>query len=312
MRILITGGSGFIGSHLSDELIKYDHEITLIVRNFNKEKNVSKNSSKINIVQIDVTDTNSLEEFIKEKKPDVIFHLAGNTSHKQSFENPIYDVDVNIKSTMCILESIRQHVPNCKFIFGSTFIVVGKPEKLPVDEQSICNPTTIYGSNRLSSEHLCKIYHNVYGLDTISFRITNSFGPREQYETPTKNALNYLIYQAFLNKPVTIYDDGRFFRDVIYVDDVIFALIAILKNGKSGNLYWISSGKKTWFYEIGDCLSEITNAKILYVESPLYTKKVDVGNFVVDNSKLRSLGWKPTITLKDGIKKTLEFFETIK
>ena len=162
MKIFITGGTGFIGSHLSDELIKKNHKITLIVRNFDKIKNITKNSSKIDIVQIDVTDVILLEQYIKEKKPDVIFHLAGTTSHKHSFENPLYDIDVNIKSTMCILESIRHHVPNCKLILGSTFIVIGKPEKLPVTEKSKCDPTTIYGANRLTSEYLCKIYHNVY------------------------------------------------------------------------------------------------------------------------------------------------------
>ena len=221
----------------------------------------------------------------------------------------LYDIDVNIKSTMCILESIRNHVPTCKFIIRSTFIVIGKPVRLPVNEESECNPTTIYGANRLTSEHLCKIYHNVYGLDTLSFRITNSFGPREQYETPTKNALNYLIHQAFLGENVTIYNKGNFFRDIIYVDDVISALITILKFGKSGNLYWISSGEKTWFHEIGQWLNELTNTPIIYTEPPQYTKKVDVGNFVVDNSKLRSLGWAPKITVKDGIKKTLEYFK---
>ena len=96
---------------------------------------------------------------------------------------------------------------------------------------------------------------------------------------------------------------------VIIVDDVISALITILKFGKSGNLYWISSGEKTWFHEIGQWLNELTNTPIIYTEPPQYTKKVDVGNFVVDNSKLRSLGWAPKITVKDGIKKTLEYFK---
>jgi len=310
MKILITGGTGFIGSHLTDALLKENHEISLIARNLDKIKNISKNSSKIKVEQIDVTDVIHFENYVKENKPDVIFHLAGNTSHKQSFANPIYDVDVNIKSTMCILESIRKHNPTCKLLLGSTFIVVGKPENLPVTEESKCTPTTIYGANRLTSEYLCNIYHNVYGLDTMSFRITNSFGPREQSETPSKNALNYLIHQAFLGENVTIYDEGKFFRDIIFVEDVVSGLITILKYGKPGNLYWISSNKKTWFYEIGEWLSEFTNGKISYVESPNYTKKVDVGNFVVDNSKLCSLGWKPKISVKDGIKQTLDFFSS--
>ena len=180
--------------------------------------------------------------------------------------------------------------------------------KLPVNEDTPCNPTTLYGVNRLASEHYCKIYHDIYGLDTITFRITNSFGPREQY-IPNKNAVNFLIYKAFKGEEITIYDKGKFFRDLIYVSDVVDALLTIIKKGKSGNLHWISSGEKTWFYQLGKWLEELTSAKVRYVQSPTYTKKVDVGNFIADNRKLRSLSWKPRVDVRDGIRKTLDYFE---
>jgi len=309
-KILITGGAGFVGSHLCDELIKYKHEIILLARNDNKKENVIKNLHKIKLEYVDVTKFSNLEKSIEENKPDVIFHLAGETSHKRSFENPLYDVDVNSKSTLCILEKIKNLNLKCKFILGSTFIVIGKPQKLPVNEESPCNPTTIYGTNRLASEIYCKIYHNVYNLDTTIFRITNSFGPREQYATPLKNAINFLIYNAFKGEDVTIYHEGKFFRDVIYISDVISGLKTIMLKGKPGNLYWISSGKKTWFYEIANWLEELVAAKIKYVDPPTYTEKVDVGNFLVDNSKLKSLGWNVNTSVKEGIKKTLEFFKS--
>ena len=308
---MITGGSGFVGSHLCDELLKENHEIIILVRNDNKINNIAHILDKIRIEKIDTTDFKSLEESIEKNRPDIIFHLAGETSHKKSFENPLYDIETNSKSTLCILEKIKNLKLKCKFILGSTFIVVGKPSKLPVDEKTPCNPTTIYGANRLLSEHYCKIYHNVYGLDTISFRITNSFGPREQYLTPTKNAINFMIYKAFNGEDVTIYNKGNFFRDVIYISDVISGLKTIMYKGKSGELYWIASGKQTWFYELGKWLEETTATKVMYVDAPTYTEKVDVGNFVVDNSKLISLGWKPEIQVKDGIKDTLEYFKSI-
>jgi len=311
MKIMITGGTGFVGSHLCDELLKDGHDITLLTRNENKKHNVIHNLDKIQLEYVDVTNFKQLENSIEKNNPEVIFHLAGETSHKKSFDNSLYDVDVNTKSTLCILETLRKINSKCKFILGSTFIVVGRSAKLPVTEETICNPTTIYGTNRLSSEHFSKIYHDVYGLDTIVFRITNSFGPREQSETPTKNALNFLINKAFKGEEVTIYNKGQFFRDVIYISDVISALKILMHKGKPGNLYWISSYKKTWFYEIGDWLNELTNAKIKYVDPPEYTKNVDVGNFLVDNSKLTSLGWKPEITVKDGIEKTIQFFKNI-
>ena len=311
MKVLITGGTGFVGSHLCDKLIDDGHEIIVLTRNTNKMQNIAQNQNKIKLELVDTTNFSSLEKSIENNEPDIIFHLAGETSHKKSFENPLYDVDTNSKSTLCILEKIRSLDLKCKFILGSTFIVIGKPEKLPINEETPCNPTTIYGVNRLSSEHYCKIYSNVYGLDTLAFRITNSFGPREQYATPTKNAVNFLIYKAFKGEEVTIYNQGKFFRDLIYISDVISGLTTIMSKGKSGNLYWIASGTKTWFYELADWLHEFTGCKIKYVDPPQYTEKVDVGNFLVDNSKLTSLGWEQKISPKEGIQKTLEYFRTL-
>ena len=307
MKIMITGGAGFIGSHLCDLLLKNRHQIIVLSRN-KKNENLSHLKNKIKVENADITDFQKLGKILQKHKPDVIIHLAGETSHSRSFENPLYDVDVNSKSTLFILEKIRQLNLKCKFILGSTFIVVGRPTKLPVNENTSSHPTTLYGVNRLSSEHFCEIYHSLYGLDTIIFRITNSFGPREQI-IPKKNAVNFLIHQAFKGEKITIYDHGKFFRDLIFVSDVVSAISIIIKKGKPGNLYWISSSKKTWFHQFGKYLEELTKTKIKYVPSPKYTKKVDVGNFVVDNSKLKSLGWKPSTSVKEGIKETLKYFQ---
>ena len=308
---MITGGMGFIGSHLSEELLIEKHNLVILTKSFFKKQNITNISKKIKVEKIDVTDFKKLGKSIQKNKPDVIIHLAGQTSHLQSFENPLKDIDSNAKSTLFILEEIRKKKLKCRFILGSTFVVIGRPQKLPVDERTPCWPTMIYGANRLASEHYCKIYHEVYGLDTLTFRITNSFGPREQVVS-TKNAVNFLIHEAFLGKTVTIFKKGNFFRDIIYVSDVISGIKTIMKKGKSGELYWISSGKKIWFYELGKLLEKLTDAKVKFVKEPNYTKKVDVGNFVVDNSKLRALGWKPKINLNQGIKETLEYFKAEK
>ena len=308
---MITGGMGFIGSHLSEELLIEKHNLVILTKSFFKKQNITNISKKIKVEKIDVTDFKKLGKSIQKNKPDVIIHLAGQTSHLQSFENPLKDIDSNAKSTLFILEEIRKKKLKCRFILGSTFVVIGRPQKLPVDERTPCWPTMIYGANRLASEHYCKIYHEVYGLDTLTFRITNSFGPREQVIS-TKNAVNFLIHEAFLGKTVTIFKKGNFFRDIIYVSDVISGIKTIMKKGKSGELYWISSDKKIWFYELGKLLEKLTDAKVKFVKEPNYTKKVDVGNFVVDNSKLRALGWKPKINLNQGIKETLEYFKSEK
>ena len=308
---MITGGMGFIGSYLSEQLFAEKHDLIILTKSFVKKHNITKISKKIKIEKIDVTNFKKLSQSIQKNKPDVIIHLAGQTSHSQSFEEPLNDVDSNTKSTLFILEEIRKKKLKCRFILGSTFVVIGRPDKLPVDERTTCWPTMIYGVNRLASEHYCKIYHEVYGIDTVIFRITNSFGPREQV-VPSKNAVNFLIHQAFLGKTVTIFKKGKFFRDLIYISDVISGIKTIMHKGKSGELYWISSSKKIWFYELGKLLEKLTNAKVKFVKVPNYTKKVDVGNFVVSNSKLRSLGWKSKVNLNQGIKETLEYFKSEK
>ena len=309
MKIMITGGAGFIGSHLCDEFLKDNHEIIVLTRKKSNLDNISHILDRIKLELVDVTDFANLGDSIEKNKPDVIIHLAGETSHSKSFENPLYDIDVNTKSTLFMLEKIRTLNFKCRFILGSTFIVIGRPDKLPVTEETSCNPTTLYASNRLASEHYCKIYQNMYGIDTLIFRITNSFGPREQY-IPNKNAINFLIYKAFKGEEITIYDEGNFFRDIIYVSDVVSAIKIIMQKGKSGNLYWISSANKTWFYDLGSWLKEITNTEVKYIESTQYAKKTDVGNFLVDNSKMKSLGWSIETPIKEGIIKTLEYFKS--
>ena len=309
LKLLITGGLGFIGSNLVDSLSKKNHKIKILTKTFSKKNNIKNSYDKVEIEKIDLTNFKKLGQIIEKFKPDIIIHLAGNTSHTKSFEEPLEDIDSNSKTTLFMLEKIRELGLSCKFVLGSTFIVIGKPTKLPVTESTPCNPTTIYGTNKLASEHFCKIYHDVYGLDTVIFRITNSYGPREQVIS-TKNAVNFLIYEAFNRKEISIYNKGKFFRDFIYIDDVVSGINVILKKGKSGELYWISSGKKTWFYEFANILEKNTNCKVVYPKTPTYTKKVDVGNFIVNNAKLRKLGWSPKISINVGIKKTLDYFQS--
>ena len=311
MRLLVTGGLGFIGSHLVESLLKKNYEILILTKSLSKKSNLSTLNKNIKIKKVDITNFNKVGKIIETFKPNMIIHLAGNTSHSKSFEKPLQDVDSNTKSTLFMLEKIRQLKIQCKFILGSTFIVIGKPKKLPVTEKSSCNPTTIYGTNRLASEHLCKIYHELYGINTNIFRITNSYGPREQI-IPNKNAVNFLIHKAFMKEKISIYNKGEFFRDLIFVDDVISGITAIINKGKPGELYWISSGKKLWFKNFAKLLNKYTQCKVDYPPTPNYTKKVDVGNFVVSNTKLKKLGWKPKTTINEGIKKTLDFFENTK
>ena len=311
MKILITGGTGFIGSSLAELLLNDNHEITLLVRSDKKNSNIANFADKVIVEHCDVTDKQRMNKIIFDMSPDVIFHFAGQLTTYESFENPLYDVDVNSKSTLIMLEAMRNLKNKCRFLLGSTFWVIGRPDKLPVTENDCCHPRNIYAADRLASENYCSIYNIVYGLDTVVMRFTNTYGPKEQYLNPKKAALNFLLYKAFTGQEVPIYNKGEFFRDYIYVTDVVSACATIMKKGKAGETYFVGTGTKTWFHEIVKIIEEFTAAKIIYVDAPPYHKKIDVGNFAVDNTKLKNLGWEYSVGIKNGIKNILDYFETL-
>ena len=302
---------GFVGSHLSEEFVNTGHSVVIASRSKKKIRNIANIIDHVKIEYGDITDYKWLETIILKHKPDVIFHLAGQLTHYESFENPLYDVDVNSKTTLVILETLRKMEKPCRFILGSTFWVVGKPKTLPINEETPCNPLNLYAADRLASEHYCRIYNRVYGLDALVMRLTNTFGPREQYNNPRKAALNYLLYKGFKGETVPIYDEGKFFRDYIYISDIVSAAKAIMEKGKSGEIYFVGTNTPTWFYDIGKWIEELTPGKVVYVESPEYHKKIDVGNIVVDNTKLKKLGWNWKVPVKEGLKKTLEYYQRL-
>jgi UDP-glucose 4-epimerase len=310
-RVLITGGLGFVGSNLAEDLVGKGYDVIVLSRSKGKLQNISGIIDKVSIEYGDVTDFGWLEKTILAYKPDVIFHLAGQLTSYESFEKPLYDIDVNAKSTLVFLEAIRKLNKPCRFILGSTFWVVGRPKSLPINEETPCNPLNIYAANRLAAENYCKIYHRVYDLDTLIMRLTNTFGIKEQHDNPKKAALNNLIYRGYKGQTIPIYDEGKFFRDYIYVSDVVSAAEVMMERGKAGECYFVGTGVKTWFYEIGRWLEELTPGKVVYVESPDFHKRINVGNIVVDNSKIRSLGWDWKVSVKEGIKKVLEYYREI-
>ena len=308
-RILILGGLGFVGSNLAEDLVSKEHELILLSRDNKKTQNMSNVIDKVKIEYGDIISFSWLEKIVLKHEPDVVFHLAGQLTTYESFEKPLYDVDVNSKSTLVLLETIRKLNKSCRFILGSTFWVVGRPESLPINEETPGNPLNIYAADRLASENYCKIYHRVYDVDALVMRLTNTFGIREQYDNPRKAALNYLIYRGYKGQTVPIYDKGRFFRDYIYVSDVVSAAETIMEKGKSGECYFVGTGVKTWFYEIGRWIEELTGGKVVYVESPEFHKRINVGNIVIDNTRIKSLGWDWKVSVKDGIRMVLEYYK---
>jgi UDP-glucose 4-epimerase len=310
-KVLITGGLGFVGSNLAGNLLEKGHQVILLSRSKRKLQNIASIMNRVELEYGDVTYFNWLGETVLKHKPDVIFHLAGQLTSYESFEKPLYDVDVNSKSTIALLEAIRKLKTPCRFILGSTFWVVGRSKSVPINEETPCHPLNIYAANRLASEHYCKIYNEVYDIDSLVMRLANTFGIKEQYDNLRKAALNGLIYKGYKGQAIRIYNEGKFFRDYIYISDIVSAAETIMEKGKAGECYFVGSGVKTWFYEVGRWLEELTKGKVVYVESPDYHRRINVGNILVDNTKIRSLGWNWQVSVKEGIRKILEYYKEI-
>jgi len=309
--ILITGGLGFLGSNLAESLVEKGYQVVLVSRSDRKKRNIASFAEKVKLEYGDVTNLDWIQGVILKRRPDVIFHFAGQLTSYESFEKPLYDVDVNSKSTLAILEAIRRLEKPCRFILGSTFWVVGKPKQLPINEETPCNPRNIYAADRLASEHYCKIYNSVYDLDTMVMRLCGTFGIREQYDNPRKAALNYLLYRGFKGQTFTIYSEGKIFRDYVYISDVVSASEVIMEKGKAGECYFVGTGVKTWFYDIGKWIEELTGGKLVYVEPPDFHRRIDIGNIIVDNSKIKDLGWNWEVSVKEGLRRTLEYYQQI-
>jgi UDP-glucose 4-epimerase len=306
-KVLITGGLGFIGSYLAEDCVNNGHDVTIISRSKQKIENVSKIKNSIKLIVKDIADVD--EEVIGF---DYIFHLAGSTDNYSIIEDkPYKDIQMNCTSTIALLEAIRKHNPTVRLIYASTFFVNGHVDKLPVDENTPCNPLGLYGATRLAGENFCHIYHNVFDLDIVIARFCNVFGPKERGNDKKKAGFNYLIKQAVENNQINIYDGGNFFRDYIYVTDVSSACLTIAEKGDTNKTYYVGLSSFTKFKELINIIVKYTEVKTKSILPPDFHKRVGIRDFVCDNSELKKLGWEPKVSLEEGIQKTVQYYREI-
>ncbi|MCL5730039.1 MAG: NAD-dependent epimerase/dehydratase family protein [Candidatus Pacearchaeota archaeon] len=300
---LVTGGLGFIGSNLSQELVKEGYKVSIISKSPDKIENIREIADEVDVKIQDVRDIS--KEDVEGK--DLIFHCASTTHNYHIKDDPFVDVDINCNGTIYLLESCKDHNPSARIVFLSTFFVNGNLDTLPATPDSPCNPLGLYPATRLAGEHFCSIYNKVFGLDTVVARLTNVFGIHEKSDDKQKAAFNSIIRLAYENKEIPLYNNGDFIRDYIYVEDVVRALITIANNGKTGGTYYVGRGEKTRFGDLVDMvIDEAKGGKIVPVVPPEFHKQVGIKDYYCDPTPLRELGWKPQISLREGIKRVLK------
>jgi nucleoside-diphosphate-sugar epimerase len=306
-NILITGGFGFIGSHLAKKYAQNEDNVYILSKSKDKISNISGIEDKVNCIIKDIREIEK-EDVINK---DYIFHLAGTVDNYSIKENkPYKDIETNCNGTIALLEACKNYNPKTKIIYASTFFVNGNVDKLPVDANSPCNPLGLYGATRLAGEHFCHIYNKIFDLDSVIARFTNVFGLFEQGENKKKAGFNFMINQAVKGEELQVYNNGDFIRDYIFVDDVVDACVVLAQKGQTDKVYYVGRGEFIKFKKLIDIIKKhLPNTKIKSIEPPEFHKSVGIINFVCDNSDLKNLGWSPKVSLEEGIKRTIEYYQ---
>lgn len=305
MNVLVTGGAGFIGSHVVEGLIKEGFS-PIVVDNLSTGK-IENLNPKALFYQQDIEDEEMMERIFMLHKPVYVFHLAAQSSVSISVRNPVEDARTNILGTLVLLQkSVKYGVK--KFIFSSTGgAIYGDNVNIPTSEEELPNPISPYGIAKLSVERYLDFFSKEYNLDYVSLRYSNVYGPRQD---PYGEAGVVAIFtnKMLRGEKVTIFGDGEYIRDYIYVDDVVRANILAIEKGKNMVLN-IGTGRGTTVNELFKMLKDI----IGYTDEPVYAppRKGDVRKSVLDCSKAKQiLGWEPKVSLEEGLRRTVEYFKT--
>jgi len=317
-RTMVTGGLGFIGSNLAIRLLELGAHVlivdSLISETGANEFNIEgiQDHPRLAVRTVDVRDTLAMQRLVRGQS--IIFNLAGQVSHIDSMQDPFTDLEINCRSQLALLEACRLNAPEAKVLFTSTRQIYGRvpEEQLPVDERQPPNPVDVNGINKLAGERYHVLYNNVHGLRTSVLRLTNTYGPRMLVKNNRQTAIGWLIRQAMDGEEITIFGDGTQLRDFTYVDDVVEALlIAGMNDAANGQVFNIGAIEPVSLREVAELLIEVAGrGSYRLVPFPPERKVIDIGSIYIDDRKIRRvLRWKPRIDLREGLERSVAFYD---
>ena len=312
-NVLITGGLGFIGSHLARNLVHQGAAVTvmdsLIPEYGGNPFNVHDIAEQIQIETSDVRDRAAIEALVPGQ--DYIFNLAGQTSHLDSMSDPHTDLAINADAQLSVLEAARYHNPKARIVFASTRQLYGKPHYLPVDEKHPVTPVDVNGINKLAGEWYHLLYHQVYGLPASVLRLTNTYGPAMRVKDARQTFLGIWIKNALTGSPIHIFGTGEQKRDFNYVDDCVDALILAATNPSAeGRVFNLGSTEVVSLHKLAQLITELEpGSEFELIPFPADRAKIDIGDYYADISLAsHDLGWQPRVGVREGLTRTLEYY----
>jgi UDP-glucose 4-epimerase len=300
MRILITGGAGFIGSHVAASYLNAGHEVG-VVDNLSTGRK-EKVPAGAHLFRVDITNHEDLERVFAEMRPEVVSHHAAQMDIRRSLREPLFDANTNVVGSLSVLELSARYAVS-KFIFASSGgAIYGEPKKLPATESTAEMPISHYGVAKLSVERYLYTYHHLYGLRFTALRYANVFGPG-QNPRGEAGVVAIFIGQMLRDEIPTIFGDGSKTRDYVFIEDIVEANLQALEKGNCG-IFNIGRGIEVSDYEIFDAIRKSMG----YANEPNFAprRSGEVDHIALDASAaMRVLGWKPAVGLIEGITRTI-------
>jgi UDP-glucose 4-epimerase len=313
-RVLITGGAGMIGSTIARLLVEQGAEVTVVdamLPTYGGNRfNLNGIMDKIVFVKGDIRNLDRVKQWVD--GADYVFSLAAQVSYVDSNNDPLLDLDINCRGHLNLLLALSQINRQAKVVFTSSRFVYGSIDYNPVDEGHDFNCLSIYGIHKLAGEKYYRFYHDAHGLDTVSVRITNPYGPRQQMKHSKYGIVNWFIRLALEGKPLTVFGKGQQKRDYIFVEDLAEGILSVaLAPGTAGQVYNLGTGVGTPFIDMVNLVAKtIPGTEVQYLPWPQDRFFVETGDFIADISKITAAtDWAPRTSLQEGIEKTVAYYQ---
>lgn len=313
-RVLVTGGLGFIGSHLARRLLDEGAEVTLvdslIPEYGGNPANIEAIRNRVRVNISDVRDEHGLRYLIGGQ--DFLFNLAGQTGHLDSMTEPQTDLDINCRAQLSILETCRRSNPGIKIVFASTRQIYGRPRYLPVDEDHLVTPVDVNGINKAAGERYHILYNDVYGIRACALRLTNTYGPHMRVKDARQTFLGIWIRRVLEGEPFEVWEGGQL-RDFTYVDDAVDAFCrAALDPAADGRVFNVGGVEVVSLLELAKLVVDVNGGGTFETRTfPAERKRIDIGDYYCDDRLIRSaLGWAPSVTLREGLARTIDYYRS--